>query len=72
MPWRRAKRGLNRVEHRLHLRCELPHHTTLPLFGKADLSRVGGAVLMDQFRRASVSTPIAASTAIITGRANII
>lgn len=26
------KRGLNRAEHRLHLRCELPHHTTLPLF----------------------------------------
>ncbi|STV15218.1 metal-dependent hydrolase [Klebsiella pneumoniae subsp. pneumoniae] len=22
------KRGLNRAEHRLHLRCELPHHTT--------------------------------------------
>lgn len=28
------KRGLNRAEHRLHLRCELPHHTTLPLFAK--------------------------------------
>ncbi|MBJ3815774.1 alpha-D-ribose 1-methylphosphonate 5-triphosphate diphosphatase [Shimwellia pseudoproteus] len=26
------QRGLNRAEHRLHLRCELPHHTTLPLF----------------------------------------
>ena len=25
-------RGVNRAEHRLHLRCELPHHTTLPLF----------------------------------------
>lgn len=25
-------RGINRAEHRLHLRCELPHHTTLPLF----------------------------------------
>ncbi|EEP98993.1 hypothetical protein yruck0001_25900 [Yersinia ruckeri ATCC 29473] len=24
--------GLNRAEHRIHLRCELPHHTTLPLF----------------------------------------
>lgn len=23
------KRGVNRAEHRLHLRCELPHHTTL-------------------------------------------
>ena len=28
------KRGLNRAEHRLHLRCELPHHTTLPLLEK--------------------------------------
>ena len=28
------KHGLNRAEHRLHLRCELPHHTTLPLFEK--------------------------------------
>ncbi|WP_312817116.1 alpha-D-ribose 1-methylphosphonate 5-triphosphate diphosphatase [Atlantibacter subterraneus] len=26
------RRGVNRAEHRLHLRCELPHHTTLPLF----------------------------------------
>ncbi|CAM3286916.1 MULTISPECIES: alpha-D-ribose 1-methylphosphonate 5-triphosphate diphosphatase [Yersinia] len=26
--------GLNRAEHRIHLRCELPHHTTLPLFEK--------------------------------------
>ncbi|KNC95504.1 alpha-D-ribose 1-methylphosphonate 5-triphosphate diphosphatase [Trabulsiella odontotermitis] len=28
------KSGVNRAEHRLHLRCELPHHTTLPLFEK--------------------------------------
>lgn len=28
------KHGVNRAEHRLHLRCELPHHTTLPLFEK--------------------------------------
>ncbi|MCW3315319.1 alpha-D-ribose 1-methylphosphonate 5-triphosphate diphosphatase [Escherichia coli] len=28
------KRGVNRAEHRLHLRCELPHNTTLPLFEK--------------------------------------
>lgn len=28
------KRGVNRAEHRLHLRCELPHHSTLPLFEK--------------------------------------
>lgn len=26
------QKGLNRAEHRLHLRCELPHHTTQPLF----------------------------------------
>lgn len=26
------KHGLNRAEHRLHLRCELPHDSTLPLF----------------------------------------
>ncbi len=26
--------GLNRAEHRLHLRCELPHDSTLPLFEK--------------------------------------
>ena len=26
--------GQTRAEHRLHLRCELPHHTTLPLFEK--------------------------------------
>lgn len=24
--------GLNRAEHRIHLRCELPHESTLPLF----------------------------------------
>ncbi|MDN0125185.1 alpha-D-ribose 1-methylphosphonate 5-triphosphate diphosphatase [Yersinia aleksiciae] len=24
--------GLNRAEHRIHLRCELPHQSTLPLF----------------------------------------
>lgn len=26
------RKGLNRAEHLLHLRCELPHSTTLPLF----------------------------------------
>lgn len=26
--------GLNRAEHRIHLRCELPHDSTLPLFEK--------------------------------------
>ena len=42
------RKGLNRAEHRLHLRCELPHHTTLPLFealmGTPELSLVS---LMD-------------------------
>ncbi|ELY9614108.1 alpha-D-ribose 1-methylphosphonate 5-triphosphate diphosphatase [Salmonella enterica] len=42
------KRGLNRAEHRLHLRCELPHHTTLPLFEKlADRDAVTLVSLMD-------------------------
>jgi len=26
------RKGINRADHRLHLRCELPHNTTLPLF----------------------------------------
>jgi len=26
------RNGRNRAEHRLHLRCELPHHSTVPLF----------------------------------------
>ncbi|MGE5983175.1 alpha-D-ribose 1-methylphosphonate 5-triphosphate diphosphatase [Klebsiella aerogenes] len=42
------KRGLNRAEHRLHLRCELPHHTTLPLFEKlVDREPVTLGSLMD-------------------------
>ncbi len=42
------KRGVNRAEHRLHLRCELPHHTTLPLFEKlADREAVALVSLMD-------------------------
>ncbi|ENZ7341999.1 alpha-D-ribose 1-methylphosphonate 5-triphosphate diphosphatase [Klebsiella aerogenes] len=42
------KRGLNRAEHRLHLRCELPHHTTLPLFEKlVDREPVTLVSLMD-------------------------
>jgi alpha-D-ribose 1-methylphosphonate 5-triphosphate diphosphatase len=42
------KRGLNRAEHRLHLRCELPHHTTLPLFDKlVDRELVSLVSLMD-------------------------
>ncbi|MXP52219.1 alpha-D-ribose 1-methylphosphonate 5-triphosphate diphosphatase [Pantoea sp. Seng] len=28
------RKGINRVDHHLHLRCELPHNTTLPLFEK--------------------------------------
>ncbi|EKW5589953.1 alpha-D-ribose 1-methylphosphonate 5-triphosphate diphosphatase [Raoultella planticola] len=42
------KRGINRAEHRLHLRCELPHHTTLPLFEKlVDREPVTLVSLMD-------------------------
>ncbi|ELA3179422.1 TPA: alpha-D-ribose 1-methylphosphonate 5-triphosphate diphosphatase [Klebsiella aerogenes] len=42
------KRGLNRAEHRLHLRCELPHHITLPLFEKlVDREPVTLVSLMD-------------------------
>jgi alpha-D-ribose 1-methylphosphonate 5-triphosphate diphosphatase len=26
------RKGINRADHHLHLRCELPHNTTLPLF----------------------------------------
>jgi alpha-D-ribose 1-methylphosphonate 5-triphosphate diphosphatase PhnM len=37
-----------RAEHRLHLRCELPHHTTLPLFEKlVDREPVTLVSLMD-------------------------
>jgi alpha-D-ribose 1-methylphosphonate 5-triphosphate diphosphatase len=40
--------GLNRAEHRLHLRCELPHETTLPLFEKLmDTSVLSLVSLMD-------------------------
>ncbi len=41
------KRGVNRAEHRLHLRCELPHHTTLPLFEKAGAGGAGDAGVAD-------------------------
>lgn len=42
------KRGLNRADHRLHLRCELPHFTTLPLFEKlVDRELVSLVSLMD-------------------------
>lgn len=42
------RRGLNRAEHRLHLRCELPHHTTLPLFQTlVECSGVSLVSLMD-------------------------
>ncbi len=41
-------RGVNRAEHRLHLRCELPHHTTLPLFQQLiDRGGVSLVSLMD-------------------------
>ncbi|MFP1899822.1 alpha-D-ribose 1-methylphosphonate 5-triphosphate diphosphatase [Lonsdalea quercina] len=40
--------GLNRAEHLLHLRCELPHKDTLPLFVQlCDLPSVTLASLMD-------------------------
>ncbi|MFP1727111.1 alpha-D-ribose 1-methylphosphonate 5-triphosphate diphosphatase [Lonsdalea quercina] len=40
--------GLNRAEHLLHLRCELPHKETLPLFEQlCDLPPVTLASLMD-------------------------
>lgn len=42
------KAGLNRAEHLLHLRCELPHKDTLPLFEQlCDLPPVTLASLMD-------------------------
>ncbi|OSN09276.1 phosphonate metabolism protein PhnM [Lonsdalea britannica] len=42
------KAGLNRAEHLLHLRCELPHKETLPLFEQlCDLPPVALASLMD-------------------------
>jgi len=42
------QRGVNRAEHRLHLRCELPHHTTLPLFRQLiDRGGVSLVSLMD-------------------------
>ncbi len=42
------KRDINRAEHRLHLRCELPHFTTLPLFEKlVDRELVSLVSLMD-------------------------
>lgn len=41
-------RGINRAEHRLHLRCELPHHTTLPLLQQLiDSDGVSLVSLMD-------------------------
>ncbi len=40
--------GRNRAEHRLHLRCELPHHSTLPLFEQlVDKPGVSLVSLMD-------------------------
>ncbi len=53
------KRGVNRAEHRLHLRCELPHHTTLPLFEKlVEREPVTLVSLMDH-SPASASSPTA-------------
>jgi len=40
--------GLNRAEHRLHLRCELPHESTLPLFEEfMNIPELGLVSLMD-------------------------
>lgn len=42
------RQGLNRAEHLLHLRCELPHETTVPLFEHyVDLPEVQLVSLMD-------------------------
>lgn len=52
------KRGVNRAEHRLHLRCELPHHTTLPLFEKlVEREPVTLVSLMDHSPPAPVRQP---------------
>lgn len=56
------KRGVNRAEHRLHLRCELPHHTTLPLFEKLVSREPVTLVSLMDHSPASVSLPIARST----------
>ncbi|WP_050569835.1 alpha-D-ribose 1-methylphosphonate 5-triphosphate diphosphatase [Dickeya sp. NCPPB 3274] len=40
--------GVNRAQHLIHLRCELPHHTTLPLFeALMDTPEVALVSLMD-------------------------
>lgn len=52
------KRGLNRAEHRLHLRCELPHHTTLPLFEKLVGREPVSLVSLMDHSPASGSSPI--------------
>nr|WP_154324795.1 alpha-D-ribose 1-methylphosphonate 5-triphosphate diphosphatase [Pantoea sp. 201603H] len=42
------KNGLNRAEHRLHLRCELPYDDTLPLFEQLmDIPELSLVSLMD-------------------------
>ncbi|WP_319784425.1 alpha-D-ribose 1-methylphosphonate 5-triphosphate diphosphatase [Oceanisphaera sp. IT1-181] len=42
------RQGLNRADHLLHLRCELPHETTVPLFEHyVDLPEVQLVSLMD-------------------------
>jgi alpha-D-ribose 1-methylphosphonate 5-triphosphate diphosphatase len=57
------KRGLNRAEHRLHLRCELPHHTTLPLFEKLVGREPVTLVSLMDHSPGSVSSPTSKSTA---------
>lgn len=65
------KRGLNRAEHRLHLRCELPHHTTLPLFEKLVGREPVSLVSLMDHSPGSVSSPTLKSIA-NTIRANIL
>ncbi len=61
------KRGLNRAEHRLHLRCELPHHTTLPLFEKL-IDRESVSMVSDGPLAGPASYADRASTAIIISK----
>jgi alpha-D-ribose 1-methylphosphonate 5-triphosphate diphosphatase len=65
------KRGLNRAEHRLHLRCELPHHTTLPLFEKLVGREPVSLVSLMDHSPGSASSPTLKSIA-NTIRANIL
>lgn len=52
------QRGVNRAEHRLHLRCELPHHSTLPLLQQLIEKRGVSLVSLMDHSPASVSSSI--------------